>query len=124
MEHNPKSLGGIARAYVFAVILLGGIVALYSITDLIAHPVGMEWLILLGLTIASGWATLRIPGQPISFSISDTFDIAASLLFGPAAGAITAAVDGLVLSYRMETNRPSIDRVLFNMAAPAIAIWV
>ena len=87
MEHNPKSLGGIARAYVFAVILLGGIVALYSITDLIAHPVGMEWLILVGLTVASGWATLRIPGMPISFSISDTFIIAVALLFGPSAGA-------------------------------------
>src|SRR5438876_8588147 len=123
MEHNPKSLGGIARAYVFAVILLGGIVALYSIADLIAHPVGMEWLILVGLTVASGWATLRIPGMPISFSISDTFIIAVALLFGPSAGAITAAFDGFVLSSRMVSSRRSIERILFNMAALTIAIW-
>ena len=38
MEHNPKPLGGIARAYVFAVILLGGIVALYSLRFALAAP--------------------------------------------------------------------------------------
>ena len=85
---------------------------------------GPEWLILVALTVASGWATLRIPAMPISFSISDTFNIAAALLFGPSAGAITAALDGLVLSSRMASTRRSIDRVLFNMAAPAIALWV
>src|SRR5205809_4059412 len=123
MSQTSKSLGWGAIPYV-GIIVSGEAIIAYSVFDLIAHPVGLQWLILVALTVASGWATLRIPAMPISFSISDTFNIAASLLFGPAAGAITAAIDGLVLSYRMENFQRSIDRVIFNMAAPAIAIWV
>ena len=118
-----RSLGW--RVIPYAGITLSGVaIVAYSIADLMAHPVGLEWLILVALTALSGWATLRVPGMPISFSISDTFSIAASLLFGPSAGAVTAALDGLVLTYRMETSRPSFDRVMFNMAAPAIAMWI
>src|SRR5436190_2138325 len=123
MKNTPQSLGTIARTYVFGIIVLGAIVAAYSVADLIEHPVGFEWFILVGLTVAGGWATLRIPGMPISFSISDTFIIAVALLFGPSAGAITAALDGLVLSSRMLSSRRSIERILFNMAALTIAIW-
>jgi putative nucleotidyltransferase with HDIG domain len=123
MSHTVRSLGWGAIPYI-AIIVSGVAIMARSVTDLVTHPVALEWLILVGLTIASGWATLRIPAIPISFSISDTFSIAASLLFGPAAGAITAALDGLVLSFRMLSSRRSIDRVIFNMAAPAIAIWV
>ena len=124
MKHSLGTLSEPARAYVLAVILCGAAVCVYSTADLLRNPVSSQWLILLALTVGSGWATLRIPQMPISFSISDTFNIAAALLFGPSAGAISAAVDGLVLSSRMASTRRSPDRVLFNMAAPAIAIWV
>jgi putative nucleotidyltransferase with HDIG domain len=116
-------LGPKVHRYVLGVILCGFAVASYCLADLIRHPVSARWLILVALTMASSWATLRVPAMPINFSISDTFDIAASMLFGPAAGAVTAALDGLVLSYRMPAYR-SLSRVLFNMAAPTIAIWV
>jgi len=46
------------------------------------------------------------------------------LLFGPSAGAINAALDGLMLTSRMESIYRSIDRVLFNMAAPTVALWI
>jgi putative nucleotidyltransferase with HDIG domain len=121
---NDGSLGVGAKAYVFSVIAAGIAVGSYSIVDLVRHPVGLEWLILVVLTVISGWATLRIPSMPISFSISDTFNIVAALLFGPSAGAINAAVDGLVLTSRFSTSQRSLDRVLFNMAAPTIAIWI
>jgi len=124
VKHNLGSLSRSARAYVLGVILLGVAVTAYSVADLIRHPVGPQWLILVALTVGSGFAMLRIPSMPISFSISDTFTIAASLLFGPSAGAITAALDGLVLSARMASTRRSIDRVLFNMAGPAVALWI
>ena len=124
MKHTLDTLSAPARAYVLAVILGGAGVCVYSVTDLFRNPVGLEWLILVVLTIASGWARLHIPGMPISFSISDTFNIAAALLFGPSAGAITAALDGLVLTSRFSNNQRSLDRVLFNTAAPAIAIWI
>src|SRR5436309_8673352 len=112
-----------AIVYVVGIILLGAMVVARSAWDLLIHPVGPQWLILAVLTVVSGWAALRIPGMPISFSISDTFSIAAALLFGPSAGAVTAALDGLVLSTRMANDRHSVDRVLFNLAAPAVATW-
>jgi putative nucleotidyltransferase with HDIG domain len=124
VKHDLGSLSRSARTYVLGVILLGVAVTAYSVRDLVKHPVGPQWLILVALTVASGFAMLRIPSMPISFSISDTFTIAASLLFGPSAGAITAALDGLVLSARMASTRRSIDRVLFNMAGPAVALWI
>jgi len=108
---------------VLGVTLFGAVVAVYSIVDLVRHPVGLAWFILLLLTVGSGWAMLRIPAMPISFSISDIFNIVAALLFGPSAGAISAAVDGLVVTSRFANSQRTLDRVLFNMAAPTVATW-
>jgi len=113
-----------ARAYVLGGTVCGFAVAIVSILDLVRHPVGVQWLILVALTIGSSWATLRVPSMPISFSISDTFSIAAALMFGPSAGAITAALDGLVLSSRMANDDRTIGRVLFNMATLTVPMWV
>jgi putative nucleotidyltransferase with HDIG domain len=124
VKHSLGSLSGAARAYILGIILLGVFVAAYSVADLIRHPVGPQWLVLVGLTIASGFAMLRVPAMPISFSISDTFNIAAALLFGPSAGAMTAGLDGLVLSARMLSTSRSIDRILFNTAGPMVSLWI
>jgi len=113
-----------ARVFVWGVIVVGAIVVTHSIGELLAAPPPPPlWAILMTLTAFTGLATLRIPGMQISFSISDTFSILAALLVGPAAGAVTAALDGLVLSCRMLTSRRTVPRVLFNMACPAIATW-
>jgi putative nucleotidyltransferase with HDIG domain len=124
VSSTPKSPDRRATVYVFGIIAAGVAVAAYSVYDLIRHPVGMEWLILVGLTVVSDWAVLRVPEMPISFSISDTFNIAAALLFGPSAGAVIAAVDGLVLTSLFSRSQRSMVRLLFNMAAPMIAIWI
>src|SRR5688572_10436187 len=116
-QEPTSSLSRRGTAYVSGVILLGAAVLAHSAVDLVVRPVGSAWLILVALTVISGWAALRVPATLISFSISDTFSIAAALLFGPAAGALTAALDGLVLSYRMSISRRTVHRVLFNMAA-------
>jgi putative nucleotidyltransferase with HDIG domain len=113
-----------AVSFVWTVIAAGAGVMTYAVRDLLARPFEAEWLVLLVLTLVSSWATLRIPATQISFSISDVFSIIAALLVGPAAGALNAALDGLVLSCHMQTSRRTITRVLFNMAAPAIATWV
>lgn len=110
--------------YSAGIVAVGAGVTAYAIWDVVHRPVSADWATLIALTVASGWATLRIPGMPISFSISDIFSIASALLFGPSAGAITAALDGLVLSSRMATSRRSIQRLAFNASAPAIATWV
>lgn len=121
---QAKMASGRSVLYVAGVMLAGAAVGVHSVWSLVREPVGIEWAFFIGLTVASGWATLRVPGMPISFSISDIFSIASALVFGPAAGAVTAALDGLVLSFRMATSRRSFWRIAFNASAPAIAIWV
>jgi putative nucleotidyltransferase with HDIG domain len=123
VSQQPPALGHRAVRYIRCVVLLGAAVMTYSFVDLVKHPPAPQWAILLALTAVSGWATLRNFVGQISFSISDTFSIAAALLFGPSAGAVTAALDGLVLSYRMLNRRTAV-RVLFNMAAPALGTWI
>lgn len=120
----PRAMSRGAHAFVGGVIAGGGLVLAYSFDQVSQHPLSWLWVLLLALTAVTGVATLRVPGKEISFSISDTFSIIAALLVGPAAGAITAALDGMVLSCRMLTSRRSVPRVLFNMAFPAIATWI
>jgi putative nucleotidyltransferase with HDIG domain len=110
--------------FAWSASLAGAMLLAYSVADVLSRPVPAEWIILLVLTAVSGWATLRIPGVHISFSISDTFSIVAALIVGPSAGAITAALDGLVLSWHMKNSRRTAERVCFNAAVPALATWI
>jgi putative nucleotidyltransferase with HDIG domain len=109
---------------VWGVIFAGAAVLAYSVWDLVANPIRPQWLILAALTVSTAWLMLRIPTTESVFSISDTFNIAAAILFGPSVGAITAALDGLVLSSQFSVTRRTAYRVLFNIAVSAIAIWV
>jgi putative nucleotidyltransferase with HDIG domain len=106
-----------------AVIGGGAVIVCASTWQIVGQPASTAFLVLLALTVLADWLALRVPSMPISFSISDTFSIAAALLIGPAAGAVTAAVDGLMLSFRMKSTARTARRVLFNLAAPAVAIW-
>ena len=114
------------RTFLAAVILAGSFALALSLMDLSAQPIALEWLMLVALTGVSGWATLRLRAIPASFSISDTFTIAAALLFGPAAGAVTVAVDALVMSLRLAAGgrQPAPVRVLFNVTVPALTMWI
>jgi putative nucleotidyltransferase with HDIG domain len=113
-----------STVYVRGIILLGAGLGVVSAVALARWSIDAKWWFFLTLTVASSWATLRVPGMPISFSIADTFVFASALVFGPVAGAITAAVDGLVLSFRMASSQRTAERIAFNASAPAIAIWV
>jgi len=124
MMQDSISLRRPAALYVLGAIALGTAVLAHSAWHLATSPVDLRWILLAVLTVATGWVMLTIPSMQISFSISDTFSIAAAVLFGPAAGAITAALDGLVLSFHFVRSRRTLYRVLFNAAAPATAIWV
>jgi hypothetical protein len=33
-------------------------------------------------------------------------------------------VDGLILSFRMQSSKRTLGRMLFNLAAPAVGVWV
>jgi putative nucleotidyltransferase with HDIG domain len=123
-SRESPPLGRTAAVLVYTVILAGGGLLSHSVWDLLTKPIEGQWLILAALTVSSAWLTLRIPTTEFSFSISDTFNIAAAVLFGPSMGAITAALDALVLSSQFSVTRRTAYRISFNMAVSAIAIWL
>jgi putative nucleotidyltransferase with HDIG domain len=109
---------------VSVVILLGTVMLVDSVGRLYASPPTTDWWLLLGLTILSGTAVLRIPSTDINFSISDVFTLTSAVVFGPAAGVVAVTVDCLAISYRLARKRLPVERVLFNAAAPPLAMWV
>lgn len=111
------------RLYVGAVVLAGFAVVTWCIHDLTAHPIGYRWFLLAALTLISGSATVRLPSVPASISISETFVCAAVLLYGPSAGTLVVALDGLVISFWISTRQQELYRALFNMSAPAVSAW-
>lgn len=112
------------RSYIAAVIVSGIAALAASLYDSVVQPLPLQWYMLAALTLVSGSATVTLPTVGASISVSETFVFASVLLFGPAAGTITVALDGLVISFWMAKRRPEWYRALFNMAAPAISIWV
>jgi PAS domain S-box-containing protein len=111
----------------YALVIAAGTLALgASFHELARRPVGSAWLILLALTAVTGWSTLRMRDVPVSFSLSDTFTIAAALLFGPAVGTVTVVVDALIMSLRVASaiRRFVWAHVLFNVTAAPLAMFV
>jgi diguanylate cyclase (GGDEF)-like protein/putative nucleotidyltransferase with HDIG domain len=121
---QPDRLTDSARVYVSIVILAGVVAVCHSLYVLRLHPVSYHWTLLAGLTLLSGSFTIRIPTIPARLSVSETFVFAAVLLFGPAAATMIVVLDSLIISLwlKQRSRRPS--RVLFNVAAPSVAIWI
>src|SRR5579859_1347666 len=115
---------GTGRLYLISVILAGFVVVLYSLHDLFTKPVGYEWFVLAGLTLLSGSFTVKVPTIPARLSVSETFVFAAVLLFGPSAATMVVALDSLIISLWIFRTSRRAERVLFNFAAPAIAVWI
>ena len=114
-----------AKIYLWSVIAAGFTVIGLSIHGLYVEPIGNQWFILAALTLISGSATVTLPSSYASISLSETFVFTAVLLYGPAAGTIIVALDGLIISFwiskRRNEKRPH--RALFNMSAPAVSAW-
>ena len=108
--------------YVWSVVAAGWTLITFAAVRLTQSGVDLRWYILVGITGLSAWARLRMPMVPISFSIADSFTITAALLFGPWAGVIVVALEGLVVSFRLRRTENFAQRVLFNTAAPTLAM--
>ena len=60
----------------------------------------------------------------ISISISETFIVAGTLLFGAAGGTILVLLDALFISFRLLwSRRLRWQQIVFNLSASAFAIW-
>ncbi len=112
-----------SKIYVWAIISAGLAVVGGSMYHLHVEPPGNQWFILAALTLISGSATVRLPSTYASISISETFVFTAVLLYGPAAGTVIVALDGLVGSFWISKRNREIHRALFNMSAPAVSAW-
>jgi len=119
----PEStrLSNRGRAYVLGVSVIGLTIAVYSLVQLFLQRVDLQWLMLATLTLLTGTFTVRIPGVPARLSVSDTFVFTSVLLFGPAAGTITALLDALIISLRAGHLLREPFRLIFNVSAVALA---
>jgi putative nucleotidyltransferase with HDIG domain len=120
----PSRLSRPGLVYVSGVIAAGSFAVAASVYEMYTAPVGYQWFILAALTVLSGSATVKLPSVPASLSVSETFVFTSVLLFGAPAGTLTVALDGLIISLWLNKRRKEVHRVLFNMAAPALSIWV
>jgi putative nucleotidyltransferase with HDIG domain len=119
---QPASPNDLApRLYVAAVSILGTACVAYCATVLIRHGVPGQWLIFAGLTFASGRFTLIVPGVDARFSVSEMTGFACVLLFGPEAGAITLAIDSVIVAFG---RRMSPDKIVFNFGNLALSVWI
>jgi putative nucleotidyltransferase with HDIG domain len=112
------------KTYVTGVIVFGLGVVSFCVYDLFRQPVPVQWFLLAALTLISGSVTVHLPSSHASISISEVFVFLATLLYGPSAGTLVAAVDGLVISFWLAKRHREVHRVLFNVSAPAVAAWI
>lgn len=118
---EQSQLSNRGRAYVLGVSAVGLTVAVYSLVQLVVLNVDLQWLMLAALTLFTGTFTVRIPGVPARLSVSDTFVFTSVLLFGPAAGTITALLDTLIICLRNGHLAREPFRLIFNISAVALA---
>src|SRR5258708_4851916 len=93
---SPTGFSRLGKTYIWLVIAVGSVVIIGSMYKLYIEPIGNQWFILAALTLISGSATVQLPSSYASISISETFVFTAVLLYGPAAGTVIVALDGLI----------------------------
>jgi putative nucleotidyltransferase with HDIG domain len=114
-----------ARLYVSVIAAVGSLTVCHAVYDLIHHPIGWDWTILALLTLVSGSATVRLPGLPATFSVSETFVFTSVLLYGASVGTVIVALDALIISYWAYHRRgQSLYKSIFNVCALPLSIWI
>jgi HD-GYP domain-containing protein (c-di-GMP phosphodiesterase class II) len=112
-----------ARLYVLFVIIAGAAVISISVHRLMVEPVSNRWLVLALLTLLTASFNLKIPSISAYISVSEAFVFASVLFFGTPAGTLTVVVECLVITLWIRIPGRATYRVLFNLAAPSVAIW-
>jgi len=110
-----------SRLYFGAMVALGAAVIGLAGYRLLSGGTGYQWLILASLTVVTGSFALKIPGINSRISIGDTLICTNLVLFGPAAGTLTAVLDGVFGSLRCKTKSRRLEFALFNASSMAIS---
>ena len=113
----------ISHGYLWAVPSLGGAALVLSTWELAWSPPPVYWLLLTAFATLVSSYTIRIPGSVVKLSISEPLVFLSSLLYGPAAGTVTASIDAVVLSLRLKPQLRTVHRIAFNVGALALSVW-
>lgn len=121
MKPNPnprfRILYGTVVATGMALLTIGG----YA---LIQNQLPFAWLVLSLLTVAAGSLSLKIPGVSGRASVGDALICLSIFLFGPLAGAATAALEGIAGSLCCFTASRRFQFLLFNAGAMALSAFI
>lgn len=120
MRQTTRTTPG--SAYVRTVQVGGVAILAFAVADVSFHPPGWAWLLLTAVTALTGTYAVKVPGVVVRISVSEPIVFLATLLFGPAPGTLTAAVDALVMSLRLPPRLRTPHRILFNVGALAITV--
>lgn len=118
------SLSPAMKAYVGIIVVAGFATIAQSIVDIAHEPHDWDWALLAVLTLLSGSATVRLPSLPATISVSETFVFTSVLLFGPAAGTLTVALDAFIISLWAYRKGDPIYKIFFNVCALPLTIWL
>jgi diguanylate cyclase (GGDEF)-like protein len=121
---QDKSSHPVYRPYLYGIIVLGMAAIVYSVYQLPHMGIGYQWLILASLTIITSSFNIKIPAINSKISVGDTLFFTNVILFGTAAGVITAVLDALTGSIRARTRTRRLQYALFNVAAMACSAQV
>ncbi|MGH9146037.1 MAG: HD-GYP domain-containing protein [Vicinamibacterales bacterium] len=110
------------RLYVGIVSLAGVVVFSHSAWVVTTTPdIDWHWILFAALTVLGGAITIKVSSVLALLSVSEMFAFTCVLLFGPAAGTLTLAIDGVILSLRRKHRA---HRALYNASELGISIWV
>ena len=118
-----RDLPAASRLYIGVVVAAGSFMVIQSFVQLFLHNIGWGWTALALLTLVSGSATVNLPSLPATVSVSETFVFTSVLLFGPAAGTLTVALDALVISFWSYRKGYPTYKTLFNVGAVSLTVW-
>jgi putative nucleotidyltransferase with HDIG domain len=112
------------RLYIGFITTAGAICLAVSLASLFRGEIPFQWLILAGLTALGASVPIRLYSIPVALSVSETFVFVSTILFGPAAGTLTVAIDAAVISFWSFKRSQRIYKVVFNVCALPLTIWL
>jgi putative nucleotidyltransferase with HDIG domain len=112
------------QLYILLVVMAGAAIVCQSTWDLATADIGWNWMALALLTLLSGSATVSLPSLPATVSVSETFVFTSVILFGPSAGTLTVALDAAVISFWSYRKGQAAYKIIFNVCALPLTIWL
>jgi putative nucleotidyltransferase with HDIG domain len=125
MNLSPRGQRRLHLTFVTVVFVLGFAAMAESLWHLDANLVRDQWkawVLLAVLVFGSGRFNVKVPTMAASLSISEVFLFSMVMIYGAAPAVITVAIDGLAVALIRRHRHPK--HILFNLAEPALSMWV